>query len=374
MIAKFFSYLFLWGPFSTFFKVLGRKRSLVFPLPPLRLNEPHVAVVGCGQFPFSNILPYLYFRFGAIVRRTFDTDLIAQSSLEKLFSVLFRSSNLNDIINDPVVDLVYIASPHSTHAPYASKVLLSGKSVYVEKPIAIDLLQLSSLISAQSNSNCPLFIGFNRPHSPFIKLLKRLSFESGPFFCSMVVFGHKIPHDHWYRAQGQGSRIAGNCSHWIDLAVHMFCWHSLTFPLELTLVKGYSEFPDENFVLQITSPAGSIVSLSFFAKHELHLGVTESVAFQSSSVTALIDNFKTLRVDNGSNTSVYYSIFKDVGHRNAILAPFLEDSVHSRLRMIESFLSAELTLFLISMIDNSITNATFIPSCLSSLLLSELHP
>ena len=41
-----------------------------------------------------------------------------------------------ELINDPEVNAVYIATPPSTHATYAIMAMKSGKAVYVEKPMA----------------------------------------------------------------------------------------------------------------------------------------------------------------------------------------------------------------------------------------------
>lgn len=41
-----------------------------------------------------------------------------------------------ELVNEPEVNAVYIATPPSTHATYAIMAMKSGKAVYVEKPMA----------------------------------------------------------------------------------------------------------------------------------------------------------------------------------------------------------------------------------------------
>ena len=344
----------------TFFKVIGRNRRLAFPLPPFRFRKKNVAILGCGQFSFSNILPRIYFRYGSVFRYAYDPDPLAHKSLCRMFSVSDSINSFNSIITDPSIRLVYIASPHSTHAQYAVDCLSSGKDVYIEKPIAVSLEQLSSLRNVQIYVN--LYVGFNRPHSPFIKAIRHHYHTNSPFFCSMVVFGHKIAKDHWYRDTSQGSRIAGNCSHWIDLAIHLLAWRSLVWPLTVTLTQLPSEFSDENFVLHISSPCGSLITISFFAQIEPHLGVTESITFHSSSLTANVDNFQSLRIDTGSSVIYRKSMFKNAGHSDAIRAPFVNNPQFNISRMNESFLSTEFTIFLSHLINNKITFGSFSPS------------
>lgn len=346
----------------TLFKVIGRNRRLSFPLPPFRFRKKNVGIIGCGQFSFSNILPRIYLRYGSIFRYAYDPDLLAQRSLCRMFSVSDSINSYNAIINDSSVGLVYVASPHSTHAQYAVDCLSSGKDVYVEKPIAVSLEQLSSLKNVQKSNGRKLYVGFNRPHSPFIKDIRRHYDTTSPFFCSMIVFGHKIAKDHWYRESDQGSRIAGNCSHWIDLAVHILSWRSLVWPLSVTLTQLPSEFTDENFVLHISSPCGSLITLSFFAQHEPHLGVTETINFHSSSLTAVINNFQSIRIDTGSTVINRQSIFKNAGHSDAIRAPFAKNSDFCLSRMNEAFVSTEFTIFLSNMISNGTNSGHFSPN------------
>ncbi len=48
-------------------------------------------------------------------------------------------SNAEDLINDPEVDAVYIATPPSSHKEYTILCAKAGKPVYVEKPMALHL-------------------------------------------------------------------------------------------------------------------------------------------------------------------------------------------------------------------------------------------
>ena len=130
---------------------------------------------------FSNILPRIYF----VMALFFTYDQSPHKSLCRMFSVSDSINSFNSIITDPSIRLVYIASPHSTHAQYAVDCLSSGKDVYIEKPIAVSLEQLSSLRNVQYSTGRNLYVGFNRPHSPFIKAIRHHYWLS--FFCSMVV-------------------------------------------------------------------------------------------------------------------------------------------------------------------------------------------
>src|SRR5205085_8185937 len=47
-------------------------------------------------------------------------------------------TDANDLIADPKINAIYIATPPSSHEKYTLAVLDAGKPVYVEKPMSID--------------------------------------------------------------------------------------------------------------------------------------------------------------------------------------------------------------------------------------------
>jgi len=75
------------------------------------------------------------------------------------------------LIHDSRVDAVYIATPPSSHADYAIKVLEAGKPVYVEKPMAMDYAECERMIAASEKAGVPLFVAYYRRRLPvFLKV------------------------------------------------------------------------------------------------------------------------------------------------------------------------------------------------------------
>ncbi|MEP6842140.1 MAG: Gfo/Idh/MocA family oxidoreductase [Pseudolysinimonas sp.] len=60
--------------------------------------------------------------------------------------------DLGECLADPHVDVVYIATPHATHAALAEQAMLAGKHVLVEKPITISAAELGRLTDLAANS------------------------------------------------------------------------------------------------------------------------------------------------------------------------------------------------------------------------------
>ena len=56
--------------------------------------------------------------------------------------------NAESLINDPLVNAIYVATPPSTHEQYAIAAMKAGKPVYVEKPFSVDSLSARRIAEA----------------------------------------------------------------------------------------------------------------------------------------------------------------------------------------------------------------------------------
>jgi predicted dehydrogenase len=86
--------------------------------------------------------------------------------------------NADDLINDPEVDAVYIATPPAFHKEYTLKCARAGKTVYVEKPMALNYLETQEMIDACKKAEVPLFVAYYRRGLPRFVKVKEL-IESG---------------------------------------------------------------------------------------------------------------------------------------------------------------------------------------------------
>jgi predicted dehydrogenase len=67
-----------------------------------------------------------------------------------------------DLINDPEVDAVYIATPPSSHKEYTLLSAQAAKPVYVEKPMALNFGECQAMIQACRAAAVPLFVAYYR--------------------------------------------------------------------------------------------------------------------------------------------------------------------------------------------------------------------
>src|SRR5687768_1193276 len=88
-------------------------------------------------------------QFAAALRRLPDTDLLAAGSrsaeaaacFADAFGISRRYGSYAELVADPEVEVIYVATPHSCHAENSRLALGAGKAVLCEKPFAINAAQ-----------------------------------------------------------------------------------------------------------------------------------------------------------------------------------------------------------------------------------------
>lgn len=82
-------------------------------------------------------------------------------------------SDIDEVIADEDVDIVYIASPNSLHYPQTKKALLAGKHVISEKPIVSNIREIDDLIEISKTASGMLFEGITTLHLPGMEIIRQ---------------------------------------------------------------------------------------------------------------------------------------------------------------------------------------------------------
>jgi 1,5-anhydro-D-fructose reductase (1,5-anhydro-D-mannitol-forming) len=78
------------------------------------------------------------------------------------------------LIDDPEVDVVYVATPPGSHLAYTLAAAKAGKPVYVEKPMALDAAECEQMIAACREAQVPLYVAYYRRELPRFLKVKEL--------------------------------------------------------------------------------------------------------------------------------------------------------------------------------------------------------
>ncbi len=85
------------------------------------------------------------------------------------------SGELGELLDDPVLDAVAIATPVSTHAELAVRVLRAGKHCFVEKPLAQSVADAQRAVDAAASSGRVLMVGHLLEYHPGVHKLRELA-------------------------------------------------------------------------------------------------------------------------------------------------------------------------------------------------------
>jgi len=136
-----------------------------------------VAVVGLGYWG-----PNLARNFAALpgseLRWLCDTDADALQRAGAALRGPRRTADLDEVLADPEVDAVAVATPVATHAELAVRVLEAGKHCFVEKPLAQNVERAEAAVEAGRTAGRVLMVGHLLEYHPGVRELKRIA-DSG---------------------------------------------------------------------------------------------------------------------------------------------------------------------------------------------------
>lgn len=131
-------------------------------------------IIGCGNVtevksgPAFNKVPNS--SLVAVMRR--DGELAADYAMRH--GVPKWYDDVDDLINDPEVNAVYIATPPDVHTDYAIRAMKAGKPVYIEKPMARNWAECDEIIQMGKETGLPVFVAFYRRSLPYFLKVKEL--------------------------------------------------------------------------------------------------------------------------------------------------------------------------------------------------------
>lgn len=325
-IQKVLRYVRMYGPSRTLAKVRGQyhMKARYEELPACDPSAPstrHVGLLGCGNFAFSNIAYYLQREVGPVLRGVMDVDPQRAASLFERYRADYHTTDAAEVLSDPAIDLVYVASNHASHAEYAIAALEAGKAVHIEKPHVVDEDQLRRLLAAAAAADRPrVHLGFNRPMSPLgRRVLAEMDAQEGASMINWFVAGHAIDPDHWYFHDAEGGRVLGNLCHWTDFSLRMIPAGG-RYPIRIIPARAGAS--DCDIAVSFVFGDGSVAAITFSAKGHTFEGVREKLQVHKGDVLISLADFGELSVETVERKRVQRPLFHQHGQKHAILASY----------------------------------------------------
>ncbi len=200
-------------------------------------------VIGAGDVCEVKSVPGMYKTPGSEVVAVMRRNLELAKDFAKRHQIKKWYNHADELIQDPEVNAIYIATPPGSHAELCQKAASTGKPVYVEKPMARTYAEALEMIDVCKNAGVPLFVAYYRRALPLFLKIKDL-IESGIIgdvrFVNVQMFrrlNHPMnsPDKKNWRLIPE---IAGG-GHFYDLASHQFDFLDFLFG-KIIKVTGFS--------------------------------------------------------------------------------------------------------------------------------------
>lgn len=290
--------------------------------PRRQTNPPSIGVIGAGNYASRVLIPA--FKMAGAQLRTLASASGTSSAVHGLRAGFAEAtSNTDEMIADQEIDAIVIATRHNTHADFVVKALRARKHVFVEKPLALTITDISTVESAHASCGRFLMVGFNRRFAPHTRTIKRLlSQVSEPKAFVMVMNAGAVPVDHWTQDPHiGGGRIIGEACHYIDLMRYLA-------GAEIISVQAYSmgrsngtRITEDKSVIVLTFSDGSFGTIHYLANGASSFSKERIEVFVEGR-TLQLDNFRKLRGFNwpGFRREILWR--QDKGHKRCV-AEFL---------------------------------------------------
>lgn len=269
-----------------------------------------MGLIGTGSFASRILVPAIAGDVGA--------EIAAVASLQGRPADIDgarHAASPEDVIEDPDVHAVFIATRHDSHAELAAAALRVGKSVFVEKPLALTAAEVEAVVDTWNSSGGALMTGFNRRHAPFTKAIVDAAVRDAPALVNVRVNAGLLPSDHWTKdLDVGGGRILGEMCHFVDLASHLT--GSRVANVFAHAVPASSPQGSEDVVAILSYENGAVASVVYAASGDPSTG-KERVEVFCGGRTAVVDDWKTLSI-TGRGTKVDEKRAPDKGHATEV--------------------------------------------------------
>lgn len=249
-----------------------------------------VAFIGAGSYAQGQLLPNL----PSDIRRV--SVMTNSGTTSKRVAERFHfeqcTPNEEDIMNNPDINTLFIATRHDTHAKYVIDGLKNGKNVYVEKPLCLNVEELVEIQNLCAEKQKSVMIGFNRRFSPHAREIKK-KLGSGKMSMIYRCNAGSIPGDSWIQdMKVGGGRIIGEACHFIDFMAYI-CGSKPVKVMASVMPDNQNLNDTMNIIVEFENGSSGVVAYYANGSKAMH---KEYFEVFSAGASATIDDFNETKI------------------------------------------------------------------------------
>lgn len=276
-----------------------QKKTIVYPNKIESIIK--VGFIGLGSFAQNHILPALIENKVSLVGLANQTPASSYSIGKKNgFSII--STDYKEIISNKDINVIFCASRHSSHSEIVIEAIKQSKSIFVEKPLAINFEQLSEIEDQYKRNPVNLMVGYNRRFSESFKLIKKF-IEGNNYPLTMIyrINAGFIPKEHWVQNPNEGGRIIGEVCHFIDTMMYLSNSKPQSIFAKCISSNSLENIKDtDNTAITINFNDGSVGTIVYTSMGASNL-TKEYFELHTERKSAIMNNFELVTLYDGKS-------------------------------------------------------------------------
>lgn len=289
-------------------------------------HSPIIGFIGAGNYASRVLIP-AFNKSGVKLHSVVTSGGLSGSIHGAVSGFEFASTDIDAVLNNDSIDVIVIATRHDSHSDLVCRGLQSGKSVFVEKPLAIDREGLAAVQAAYAElkdnldlmPKNHLMVGFNRRYSPHITKMKSLlaKVKEPKSFIMTMNAGH-IPKGHWvHDSIVGGGRIIGEACHYIDLMRFLVGENIVDVQARCMGQLAAGKVNDDNVAITLGFSDGSFGTIHYLSNGSSTYPKETIKVFSAGRVLEL-NNFRVLKGYGWSGFKVFKTWRQDKGQKQCV--------------------------------------------------------
>ena len=282
-------------------------------------NKIVASVIGAGSYADRILLPALK-KTNIKLKDIASINGTSASIIGNKYNFQNATTNIENIFNDNECNTLLILTRHDSHFSLVKEGLLSGKNIFVEKPLCLNIEELNEIeniyikLQKDNNKTPRLMVGFNRRFAPLITHLnKHIKKINGPKTFIYTINAGKVDKDNWQIDEKiGGGRLIGEVCHFLDLL--MFLSDSKIKEINAISIKNNES--NRSYNLQISFYNNSIASINYIADGNKTYP-KERIEVYGDNIIFEMNNFRKVKAWGKSGVT-RSNLMGDKGHKICI--------------------------------------------------------
>lgn len=316
-------------------KILEKEKTKTLSQSTISSEKVVLGVIGAGLFGKALLLPAISKNKNIVLHTLCTSSSANVYHIGKKYNFSVITTNYREILQNKEINSVVILTPHSLHKRMVVETLVSGKHVFVEKPLCVSEGELGEIDDVyHSLQSLPyLMVGYNRRFSSHsrvarefigewektnLRLNHNLKLRINPMVINYRINAGFVPASHWVHSEEEGgSRVIGEICHFVDWMIFITGSKPVKLFAERVSGDNKSIINSDNLCINIKFNDGSVGNIIYTGSGDKSFS-REMIEIFCEGKTTVIKDFKETQMFFNGRKKLFRTINQDLGYANEL--------------------------------------------------------